>query len=44
MKTVISFFVALAICGIYFLGIDWALQKAQGLDLFPDKKVESKSE
>ena len=44
MKTFISFLVALAICSVYFLGIDWALQKAQGLDLFPEKKVESKTE
>lgn len=44
MKTLISFFAALVICALYFLTIDWALQKTQGLYLFPDKKVESKSE
>ena len=42
MKTFLSFLAALVVCGIYFFSIDYALQKAQGLELFPDKKVESK--
>jgi hypothetical protein len=42
MKTLLSFIVACVICGAYFLTIDWALQKAQGLYFFaPDKKVEA---
>ena len=35
MKTFLSFIVACVICAAYFFGIDWLLQKAQGLYLIP---------
>ncbi len=44
MKTFLSFLVACIICGAYFLTIDFLLQKAQGLQFIPDKKVEAKVE
>ena len=35
MKAIISFIVSLAICALFFLMLDFALMKAQGLDLIP---------
>lgn len=39
MKTFISFLISLAICLLFFLMLDFALMKTQGLQLIPDKKV-----
>jgi hypothetical protein len=42
MKAIISFIVSLVICALFFIMLDFALMKAQGLDLIPEKKVEGK--
>lgn len=43
MKTILSFVVSLAICLLFFLMIDFALMKTQGLDLIPKAKTEKKA-
>ncbi len=42
MKAIISFIVSFIICALFFLMLDFALMKTQGLDLIPEKKVEEK--
>lgn len=42
MKTVVSFLIAVVICGVFFYMIDVMLMKTQGLQLIPDK-TETKS-
>ena len=42
MKTVVSFLIAIVICGAFFFMIDVMLMKTQGLQLIPDK-TEAKS-
>lgn len=41
MKTVVSFLIAIVICGVFFFMIDVMLMKTQGLQLIPSE-TESK--